>query len=210
MNILKKTIGFTLLVTGSLYLYSYPSSDKIETYVSKSRSMDFQPQQRSCFLVAQQMEDSTKGERIDSIQTVGTGTVKLKNPYWALFYAVMPGMFYHGAGHFYAGEGRTALILFMTGSVGSLVALTWVMGDPAPEMDDEASNGESQIDDETRDRALWVAAVLFFGTWIYDLVDAPLAVKRQNEKLLKKQNISLEFDFDDRGKVVRCQIVKRF
>jgi hypothetical protein len=197
-------------MVASLYSYSYPSSDKIETYVSKSRSMSLRPQQLSNFLFAQQMEDSTKVERTDSIQTLGTGTVKLKSPYWALFYAVMPGMFYHGAGHFYAGERKIAIILFMIGTGGSFVALAGVMGDPAPEMDDETSNGENQIDDETRDRALWVAAVLFFSTWIYDLVDAPLAVKRQNKKLLKKQNLGLEFDFDDRSKVVRCQIVKRF
>jgi hypothetical protein len=42
------------------------------------------------------------------------------------------------------------------------------------------------------------------------MVGAPLAVKRQNERILKERKAALEFDFDRGGEFVRIQLVRRF
>jgi hypothetical protein len=52
--------------------------------------------------------------------------------------------------------------------------------------------------------------VLFFGSWIYDLVGAPHAVQRENRELLGGENVRLRFGFDQTSHSVRVQIVKRF
>ena len=103
--------------------------------------------------------------------------MKLKDPNVAVFYALVPGFFVHGAGHFYACKSGTGLALLGVEmlSIASLY-LYGLAGMPNGSRDN--FTGQAVF--------LSMSAGLFLGSWYYDITKAPQAVKEYNEKLRTK------------------------
>ncbi len=191
-----RAIGLTMLLVCFLWAKTYPSTSKVQTYVSRDGSINLALDQSSSFLFAQQMEDTIRGERMDSI--------KLKDSNMAILYAVVPGIIIHGSGHFYAGKRKTGAILLASGVVGGALFFVGGLGVGLSQLDGGQSTWEPGY------VFMATGGALFLGSWVYDMIGAPLAVQKYNEELLQKKNIGLEFDFNHRSKFVRFQIVKRF
>ena len=115
--------------------------------------------------------------QIDSVNkgSSQSDSLRLKNPNTALLIAVVPGFVFHGSGHFYARKSLTGLALFATESVGLVL---WLQGS-------NFMGGSSGGPDSERAKFI-IGMGLFFGSWAYDLIGAPLAVTRENEKLLSQ------------------------
>lgn len=188
-------IGLTLVLVCLLWTKTNAETSKVQTYVFRVSSINMLQPEYRMFLLAQQMEDTIKGHMSDSL--------KLKDPNMAIFYAFIPGIVVHGSGHFYAGRKVTGWIL-VGGEILSLGMCTYAVG---AGLGESMSGSSSNIND---DIAAILGGTLFFGTWIYDLIGAPLAVQKDNQNLLQKNNISLKIDFDHLNNFVRFQIVKRF
>jgi hypothetical protein len=194
-------VGLLLLVICFLSAKTYPSTNKTQTYVSKiglpfreARSVSSLQSEYSGLLFAQQMENSIRVKQVDSI--------KLKDPKMAVFYAIIPGVVVHGSGHFYAGRTKTGLLLLETEVAGTgLVFLAGLAGFA------ESEGGESSIDPE-----LWGFAglLLFVGSWVYDVVMSPIAVKKENQKLLGKKSANLKFEFDHKYDAIKVVLVRQF
>ena len=188
-------IGLTILLICFLCAKTYPSTYETETSVSRSGLKNSPQRGYSGLLFAQQMEDSVKAESLDSI--------KLRDPRMAVLYAIMPGMLVHGSGHFYAGEKTTGWVL-VAGEVLSLAMLTYSIGVGIGKSTDGAtSNGSSEV-------VGVVGVALLMGTWIYDVIGAPLAVEKQNQTLRGKKSANLKFEFDDTRNSIKAVLVKRF
>ncbi len=112
---------------------------------------------------------------IDSVSrgSMRPDTLRLKSPETALLIAVVPGFVFHGSGHFYARKSLTGLALFATEYIGFILYL-------------RGSNfmGGSGGDHDTEQAEYISGIALFFGSWAYDLIGAPLAVNKENERLL--------------------------
>lgn len=184
-----KTIGLFIFLICISSVKACSSTDKIQTYISRGSSLTMLSSSElnllqsgySNLLFAQQTNDSVKIRNFSSR--------KLKSPWIAFGIALVPGFVVHGAGHFYAGRIGTGLLLLGTEVVGmsllvyaavSSIALAW-----GGEYDPEAE--------------LWAIGglVLFMGSWICDMVGSPLAVKKQNEKLLQGKQGNLKFQMKD-------------
>jgi hypothetical protein len=102
-------------------------------------------------------------------------SVGLRSPNKALLIAVFPGFIAHGSGHFYARKSLTGLALFTAEAAGLIL---WLRG----------SNfmGGSSGGPDTEQAEFITGMALFFGSWAYDLIGAPLAVNKENEKLMKE------------------------
>ncbi|MGB8656949.1 MAG: hypothetical protein WCE90_04080 [Candidatus Zixiibacteriota bacterium] len=136
-------------------------------------------------------------EAPDSIRYRHVKPTERKNPYLALALAAIPGFGYHGVGHWYAGETNTAMAIFGAECVGmALIGLA--MGDISPEKYDQMTEEEKDRDDRRRDECALAGGIIFLGSWVFDMVDAPLAAKRHNRKLLEKQNIGFKFSFNQK------------
>ena len=66
MKTFRRAIGIAILLPGIPLVHSYPSAGKIETYVSKSSSINLRQDELSRFFFAQQIEDSMKVHTLDS------------------------------------------------------------------------------------------------------------------------------------------------
>ena len=195
-------IGFTI---ASMYFLSAEASSsptRPQSYVSKKSlairlGRPLSSQQRGYWgiSVAQQMEDSVK---------VGSSyTLRPKDPNTAILYAVVPGVVVHGAGHFYAGEKTTGWILLG----GEIVSIAMVTYSIASGFAEAMGASDADLDDEI----LGVVGVgLFMGTWIYDIIGAPLAVEKENRKLRGKKSTNLKFEFDDIHNSIKAVLVKQF
>jgi hypothetical protein len=148
-----------------------------------------QPTQYAPFLLAQQSQDSISVKNMRSL--------KLKSPYMAIFFSVIPGVVFHGSGHVYAGKIGTGLLLF-----GSEVLGTWCMFLGA------LSGLESGTNSDAGDNAIFIGTFLFIGSWVYDIFGAPVAVQKRNQKLLQKSKTELEFQLKNKG--LRLAIVWHF
>jgi hypothetical protein len=104
---------------------------------------------------------------------------KLKSPTTALVIALVPGSVVHGAGHFYAGKTKTAFVLFGAEIIGAGMAFLGGAVSSAP----HDTGGESG---SGGDAVLILGLGLFVGSWMYDVMQSPLVVKNQNDKLLGK------------------------
>jgi hypothetical protein len=134
----------------------------------------------SLFLLAQQSQDSTAVKKMNSL--------KLKSPYMAIFYSVVPGIIVHGSGHFYAGKTNTGYLLLGTEAAGLLFLYLGF---------EEALGGSSYQNDA--DIMGWTGLALFSGSWLYDVIGSPIAVQKQNQKLFKGENTELRFQPKDSG-----------
>jgi hypothetical protein len=117
----------------------------------------------------------------DSIGSVENAGSNLKDPNAALTYALFPGVIAHGAGHIYAGEVRTGLVL-LGSELGGLALYAW---GAATGVERGQPSSEGVI-------AMATGGALFFGSWAYDLVFAPLGVRKKNEQLLRARNARLK------------------
>jgi len=176
-------VGLLLLVICFLSAKIYPSTNKTQTYVSKGGYLNL--------LLAQQTNDSAK---VDSVK-LG----KLKSPWIAFGIALVPGAIIHGAGHFYAGKTTTGFLLLGAEGVGAYLAFLSAIAS-FPEGEDSA------------DVELWgfVGFVLFAGSWVYDVVMSPIAVKKDNQKLVGKKSTNLKFEFDHKYDSIRVVLVRQF
>lgn len=131
--------------------------------------------------------------------------IKLKSPTTALIIAIVPGSVVHGAGHFYAGKTRTAIGLFGAGIVGAGLTLTGALENIFEGMEGSENN-------DGADAALIIGLGLFAGSWIYDIIGAPHAVKNQNDKILGKKPFPYELNMqlDENNQQIKCLVVKRF
>jgi hypothetical protein len=195
MNRAGKVIALSIALIGGLWVYSYASPGDAQTYVSRSGSIDFALEGPSSFSLAQHHEDSIRVHTLDSL--------KLKDPNMALLYAVIPGVLIHGSGHFYAGKTKTGAVLLGSELVGGTFFSIGVVG-----------KGMSQLEggEPWKYGNVFMAfgGFLFFGSWIYDIIGAPLAVQRENREFLQGRNVRLRFDLDGASHSVRVQMVKRF
>jgi hypothetical protein len=184
-----------LLFTSVLPADALPSTDRVETYVSQNDSPLVAWDGPSDLLVAQHHEDSITVSR----EVYG----RRKDPGKALLYALLPGLVVHGAGHFYAGD-KTAGWALVGGEVLGLCLIAYAAGARS-----DYKPLSSDLDDEAETIG-YFGAGLFVGTWIYDVIGAPLAVQRENREFLGGENIGLRFDLDHTSHSVRIQIAKRF
>ncbi|MGB2769226.1 MAG: hypothetical protein WBC88_05830 [Candidatus Zixiibacteriota bacterium] len=188
-------IQLILLLMCVLSINAFPSTDRVQAYVSRSGAIDAAWDGPSSFLLAQHQEDS--------LRVPGADSKELKDPGVALLYALVPGLVVHGAGHFYAGEKAAGWVL-ASGEILSLCLIGYAVGVGAGESKSgTTSNGNREL--------IGVfGGGLFVGTWIYDVIGAPLAVQRENREFLQGRNVRLRFDLDHTSHSVRVQIVKRF
>ncbi|MDP3024481.1 MAG: hypothetical protein Q8O10_03000 [candidate division Zixibacteria bacterium] len=120
--------------------------------------------------------------QIDSIykENKQPDSLKLRNPNTALFYAAVPGFFVHGAGHFYAGKTKTGIALLGVEIISVGLLFRYVLTDFAASMDG-GTGGEPETIVGV------IGGTLFVGSWIYDIIGAPLTIDRENEKILEKK-----------------------
>ncbi|MGB7061812.1 MAG: hypothetical protein WBF13_05595 [Candidatus Zixiibacteriota bacterium] len=101
------------------------------------------------------------------------------------------------------------MILMGAMVVGALLLLG-ATGDQGLEGNGDTLNGGRNSDGSLEYACGVTGLVLVAGSWVYDIVGAPLAVKRQNARILRERNATLEFDFDNGGEFVQIQLVRRF
>jgi hypothetical protein len=140
--------------------------------------------------ILQAMELSLKGNSLNSLFALQSenedlaykvnepsDSLKLKNPNTALFYAAVPGFLIHGMGHFYATKPITGTLLL---GVEMLGLLFMVRG---------AFSGFDGSSDKGEEVNGIVGVALFIGSWAYDMIGAPLAVGKENERILQSKSI---------------------
>ena len=160
-------------------------------------------------LTANTLDSSVVGETVwadsASRKAAEAKPIKLKSPTTALIIAIVPGSVVHGAGHFYAGKTRTAIGLFGAGIVGAGLTLTGALENIFEGM-------EGSENKDGADAALIIGLGLFAGSWIYDIIGAPHAVKNQNDKILGKKPFPYELNMqlDENNQQIKCLVVKRF
>jgi hypothetical protein len=187
---MKRTAGIILFLSLMACCHSreaHSSASQVQTFVSNRNTMSPMFVQHTTNPSAVHMQDSTKVIILDSL--------KLKDPYMALFYAVVPGLVLHGAGHVYAGRIPTAITLFGGELIGAgLVFL----------------GGVSQIEgpNDQGENAMFIGSVVFVGTWLYDFIGSPLAVSSHNRRMLDQKAVGLELRMKD--KEPRVAVVWRF
>ncbi|UCB51680.1 MAG: hypothetical protein JSV10_06735 [Candidatus Zixiibacteriota bacterium] len=184
-------IQLTFLLICVFSTTAFPSTDQVQTYVSRSGSKGAALDGPSSFLLARHQEDS-----IVANSEVST---KLKDPGKALLYALVPGFVVHGAGHFYAGE-KTAGWVLAGGEILSVCLIAYAVGVS------ESGNG-STSDGNTEIIGVF-GGLLFAGTWMYDVIGAPLAVQRENRDFLQGERPDLKLQVEP--KKVELVIVCRF
>jgi len=121
-------------------------------------------------LTASQIDSVSKGY-------VRPDTLRLKNPNTALLIAILPGSIVHGAGHFYARRPVTGAALLGIEMV-SLVFFVRAIGQG---LSDTGSREQERQDS-------FIGTTLFFGSWLYDIIVAPLTIAKENEKILEKRD----------------------
>ena len=98
-----------------------------------------------------------------------------RSPSLAFATALVPGAVFHGLGNYYAGDRRTATILFSLEMLGLGLLMT----------NRQSSSGR------TGGGAGIVGGGLFVGTWLYDVMTAPEAAERRNTRLREEHAFSV-------------------
>ena len=195
MSRAREVIALTIGLTSGLWVCSSASPGDVHTYVSTSGSAEAAWNGPSSVLLAQHQEDS--------IGVEGVGSRELKDAGVAFLYAAGPGFLVHGAGHFYAGKTKTGAVLLGSEVVGGALLFIGGFGKGVSQME----GGEPW---KYGDILMVFGGMLFFGSWIYDMIGAPLAVQKENRELLQRSDVHLRFDPDPTSHSVRIQIAKRF
>lgn len=103
------------------------------------------------------------------------------NPSAAFALSLGPGALVHGLGHYYAGERRTAGLLFLTELAG--LAL---MNLNHPEGPLEQVVGATNRRSLDKADLAPLGRVLFFGSWLYDLAKSPDAARRRRRQRVQQ------------------------
>ena len=130
---------------------------------------------------------------------------KLKSPTKAFVIALVPGSVVHGAGYFYAGKTKTALGVFGAEILGAGMAYVGALGMSLTSDTGGKTTGAGGV--------LFIFGLgLFTGSWIYDVIGSPFAVKNENDKILGKKPFpyDLNMKFDEKQQQIKCLVVKRF
>lgn len=177
----KKPLTRAILLTILVYFplaETHPAAS-VQSRVFKDHVISSVQPEHSQFLLAQQSQDSVKVIKMQSLKT--------KSPYMAIFYSVIPGVVIHGSGHIYAGKLSTGLLLFGSEVVGVGVIFFGSL-----------SGMDSGVPMGGGDNAIFIGTALFLCSWIYDIVESPVVVIKQNQKLLQGKNAQLKFQIKDR------------
>lgn len=129
---------------------------------------------------------------------------KLKSPTTALVIALVPGAVVHGAGHFYAGKTKTAVGLFGAEILGAGLTGLGLLGSLRGDTGGEGGEGGEVV--------IALGLGFFFGSWIYDIVESPSVIKRQNDQTPEKKPFpyELNMEFDKGNHQLKCLVVKHF
>ncbi len=135
----------------------------------------------------------------DTIYTSTKGDIKKnKDPMAAFFWALFPGAIVHGLGHHYAGHTNAFVGLLCLEGLA-------IVGIAASDVDFFAIDGPSISDEQAFIGG--VGFIVLFGTWIYDIIAAPVLCMRDNQK--RNRAISLKpysrRDGDSRHVGIRLQ-----
>ncbi len=189
MNISRKPIPLVAVLTFLLFGNGKALPPAVPDHFFKSPLLSQQPDNRFSFLFAQQAEDSTKPQTAPSL--------KLKSPYTAAFYSVIPGVLVHGSGHFYAGKEGTGSALLGLEAAGVLLLYFGSLS---------AFQGSSHQNDT--DAMGYMGLALFAGSWVYDMVGSPIAVVRRNRYI--KETEGTQYDFKREPRELRLTFAWHF
>lgn len=117
---------------------------------------------------------------------------KKKSPWVALGIAFFPGIIIHGAGHTYAGKHKTAALLFTSELIGLGLIGAGIVIISLTVFTKVGTLGAADISCETSGLVnilFGTGSVLFVGSWVYDVVGAPLSC-RQNSYSLEPANFN--------------------
>jgi TM2 domain-containing membrane protein YozV len=140
-------------------------------------------------LLSQHMQDSSKQWSPHSL--------KLKSPYVAVFYSVIPGVLVHGSGHFYAGKGGTGTTLLGLEAAGALLLYFGSLS---------AFQGSSHQNDT--DAMGYIGLALFAGSWVYDIVGSPIVIVKRNRYINEIRGS--QYDIDRQQRELKLTFVWHF
>ena len=102
-------------------------------------------------------------------------SIKKKDPEVAMLLAIVPGCLFHGAGHLYLGKKQEAAMLFSAEVLGLCTMYASFAGG--------WSNNH-----KIRERAyigMKIGGIIFLGSWVYDIIAAPILCYRMNKRAWK-------------------------
>ncbi len=107
-----------------------------------------------------------------------------KSPTDTLLIALIPGFFIHGLGHFYIGENKTGGILLGIEASGWFVLLSYSMYLGVRGLFECSLAGDPDcVESEGLQNTGTVIGIIFagsfFGTWLYDVITAPMKANRK-------------------------------
>jgi hypothetical protein len=181
VKIYVRTIVLAMLFICFVYLEAHPSTTGIQTSVIKNK-FSFWQDNKLGFLKYEYLNQLPTEQNNEPNMNITIDSLKLKDPKMALFYAIIPGIIVHGAGHFYADKPVTGLILIGVEGAG----LMFMMSGVVSQFNENRVSESGGIDGV-------VGITLFLGSWFYDLIGAPIAVNKENEDLLQQKKTSLQF-----------------
>jgi hypothetical protein len=124
-----------------------------------------------------------------------TSGVKMKSGFEGVFYSLFPGFMVHGCGHMYAGEHGTGFLLFGIETVGAMMMLFSGLSTTIDyTSDNDPPPMNCGLGNNYQNESIFIAgAVMFFGSWIYDIIGTPFAVKKFNRQM-KANHIGVSLD----------------
>ena len=121
-----------------------------------------------------------QNQNLNQIETTEQKTYKqfprYKSEGKATLLAFIPGFIFHGAGHFYANDKTTGLILLSIEILSIIIA-----SDKFPGIDAEPLISDQPY--ETGNYVTYVCLFVFMGSWAYDFVHASTAARNYNNKV---------------------------
>ena len=109
----------------------------------------------------------------EGLSSVNNSIYKKKSPGKVFVIAFFPGFFVHGLGHYYVGEiGNGTLLL----GIGLLSSYLLYGAGISQGLENNPAGAK-----EGRTYGL-VAAILFFGSWVYDFIGAPQKAEKMNKE----------------------------
>jgi len=131
---------------------------------------------------------------------------ELRSPTKAFLIAFLPGSVVHGAGHFYAKKPKTGRILLGVQGAGMLFTFFGWVGAYGPWLVEETPHAEEKI---KIGKVLFYSGItLFAGSWIYDMIGAPLQAKAHNKKIMQRYGLSLKIQ--PQKNEIKLILVKNF
>lgn len=98
-----------------------------------------------------------------------------KNSYKAFALSIVPGILLHGFGHIYAEKTKTFKILLALEGLSLLIIPAGM-----------SLQGITSSDPGGREFAVGLTYILFFGTWIYDVIGAPIQCTKYNSRKIEE------------------------